>query len=204
MGLIEKGLDVVFGDGGSAIRDTAEVFRENAEKASMRDAARADATLAQYGAEFARPTSSGFDRLMDGVNRLPRPLLALGTLGLFVTAMVDPLWFAARMQGIALVPEPLWWLMGVVVSFYFGARHQAKGQEFQASVVRVLAQAPAVMGNIAALNQMRAARRATTPGVADTGPDAGLVARVLRPVPNPALEDWRRGHPALPPEDTVR
>ena len=26
------------------------------------------------------------------------------------------------MQGLALVPEPLWWLMGAVVSFYFGAR----------------------------------------------------------------------------------
>ena len=26
------------------------------------------------------------------------------------------------MQGLALVPEPLWWLMGAIVSFYFGAR----------------------------------------------------------------------------------
>jgi len=34
------------------------------------------------------------------------------------------------MQGIALVPEPLWWLMGAIVSFYFGARRQAKRQEF--------------------------------------------------------------------------
>lgn len=63
---------------------------------------------------------------MDGLNRLPRPALALGTLGLFVSAMVAPLWFAERMQGIALVPEPLWWLLGVIVSFYFGARHQVK------------------------------------------------------------------------------
>lgn len=26
------------------------------------------------------------------------------------------------MDGLALVPEPLWWLMGAIVSFYFGSR----------------------------------------------------------------------------------
>lgn len=70
-------------------------------------------------------------------------MLALGTIGLFVTAMVDPVWFSQRMEGIALVPEPLWWLMGAIVSFYFGARHQIKGQEFQRQVAQtVLAAAP--------------------------------------------------------------
>ena len=46
--------------------------------------------------------------------------MAIGTIGLFVSAMIDPIWFASRMQGIALVPEPLWWLLGAIVSFYFG------------------------------------------------------------------------------------
>ena len=64
------------------------------------------------------------------MNRLPRPAMALGTLALFLSAMHDPAWFAARMQALALVPEPLWWLLGAIVSFDFGARHQAKGQEF--------------------------------------------------------------------------
>jgi hypothetical protein len=26
------------------------------------------------------------------------------------------------MQGLGFVPEPLWWLLGAIVSFYFGAR----------------------------------------------------------------------------------
>lgn len=203
MGLIEKGLDVVFGDGRNVIRDTAEVFRENADKAAAREASLSEATLTQYGAEFVRPSSSWFDRVMDGVNRLPRPLLALGTLGLFGAAMVDPLWFAERMQGIALVPEPLWWLMGAVVSFYFGARHQAKGQEFQASVVRVLANAPTVVNNIAALRRLAA----TSPGAADTGRDAGLTQSLVTPsahapndpLANPALNDWRRTRPTVRP-----
>ena len=57
---------------------------------------------------------------------MPRLVLALGTLGLFVAAVVDPIWFAERMRSIALAPEPLWWPMGGIVSFLFGARHQAK------------------------------------------------------------------------------
>jgi hypothetical protein len=48
--------------------------------------------------------------------------MALGTIGLFVFAMADPQAFAARMVGLAEVPEPLWWLLGAIVGFYFGAR----------------------------------------------------------------------------------
>jgi hypothetical protein len=62
--------------------------------------------------------------------------MAIGCLGLFAAAMVDPVWFSERMAAMSLVPEPLWWLLGVVVSFYFGARHQAKGQEFQRHIAQ--------------------------------------------------------------------
>jgi hypothetical protein len=70
--------------------------------------------------------------LVNGLNRLPRPLLALGTLALFVYAMADPDGFARRMQALATVPEPLWWLLGAVVAFYFGAReaHHARLGKF--------------------------------------------------------------------------
>ena len=37
-----------------------------------------------------------FDRLVNGVNRLPRPFLAFGTIGLIVYAMADPVQFARR------------------------------------------------------------------------------------------------------------
>ncbi|MDC0737453.1 holin family protein [Cognatishimia sp. SS12] len=141
MGLIARVVEWVFGGGRNVLRDTAEVFVENAEAGAVREQARAAAAMAQFGAEFT-PVAPGprgrFDRLMDAINRLPRPLMALGCLGLFVAAMVDPVWFAARMQGIALVPEPLWWLLGVIVSFYFGARHQMKGQEFQRAMAESL------------------------------------------------------------------
>jgi hypothetical protein len=45
--------------------------------------------------------------------------MAFGVLSLFIAAMVDPIWFADRMAGLSLVPEPLWWLMGAIVSFIF-------------------------------------------------------------------------------------
>ena len=131
MGLIEQVFSLLFGSGRNVLRDTAEVFRPNAEAQAGRDHDRHSAALEQFAAEFHAAQRGWFDRVMDALNRVPRPAMALGTLGLFVSAMVDPEWFAARMVGLALVPEPLWWLLGAIVSFYFGARHQAKGQEFQ-------------------------------------------------------------------------
>jgi Holin of 3TMs, for gene-transfer release len=187
MGLISDILSVLFGGGRNVLRETAGVFAENAEAGAERARAVQGQAMQQFGAEFARPERGGFDRFMDGVNRVPRPALALGTLGLFVAAMVDPLWFAARMQGIALVPEPLWWLLGVIVSFYFGARQQRKTQDFQRDIAVTMARTPQVIRNIETLERLRA----DSPGVADTGPDARLAAVVAGPGDNQALEDWR-------------
>jgi len=162
MGLIGGILAALFGDSRNVIRETAEVFRENAEAGAARDLHRQAAALQQFAAEF-QPRRGLFDAVIDGLNRLPRPLLALGTIGLMVSAMVNPAWFGERMLGLALVPEALWWLMGAVVSFYFGARHQLKGQQFQREIAESLAR-PA----------------AARPARAETADD-----------PNPALDDWR-------------
>lgn len=192
MGLIGQIFGVIFGGGRNVLRETAGVFVENAEAGAVRASTVQGQAMAQFGAEFAVPRQGWFDRLMDGLNRLPRPALALGTLGLFGAAMVDPLWFAARMQGIALVPEPLWWLLGVIVSFYFGARHQYKNQSFQRDIAATMARAPQAMANIAALDKMRA----DSPGAADSGGDAQLSVAAVRPEENLALEDWKLLHVA--------
>lgn len=189
MGLIGRVLELVFGAERNLVRETVEVFRENAEAGADRAAGVQGQAMAQYGAEFAVVRRGGFDRFMDGLNRLPRPALALGTLGLFVSAMVNPLWFSERMQGIALVPEPLWWLLGVIVSFYFGARHQVKAQEFQREIVGTVARVPQVLDNIESIGKLRAA----SPMRADTRTDAGLARRSLEPDENAALADWRLG-----------
>ncbi|MEX0349678.1 MAG: holin family protein [Paracoccaceae bacterium] len=188
MGLIDGVISLLFGAGRNVVRETAEVFRENSEAGAQRDAAARDHALTQFGAEFALPRKGGFDRFVDGLNRLPRPALAFGTLGLFVAAMVDPLWFAARMQGIALVPEPLWWLLGVIVSFYFGARYQAKTQDLQRDLAHSVTRAHQVKANIEMLRGLRA----DSPGSADPGTDAALNMQLDGTDSNPALEDWRR------------
>jgi hypothetical protein len=117
--------------GRGTLRDTIEVFVPNQEAQAQRDAMARTEALCQFTTEFRQPGKGRFDRFMDALNRFPRPMMVFGTLGLFVSAMVDPLWFAARMDGLHHVPEPLWWLLGAIVSFYFGARHQFKGQEFK-------------------------------------------------------------------------
>lgn len=175
MGLISDILAVLFGGSRNVIRETAEVFIENAESGAVRDATIRQAALAQLGAEFGIARQGIFDRFMDGLNRLPRPALALGTLGLFVSAMVDPIWFAERMQGVALVPEPLWWLMGAIVSFYFGARYQSRSQAFQKSIAATMAMSAGVARNISAL-------RALDEGAGPTLSPAGQ---------NAALDEWK-------------
>lgn len=193
MGVIDKVLGVIFGGAGNVVRETAEVFRENAEGRAVREAELSQAALAQFAGEFAGQRPGHFDRLIDGLNRLPRPALAMGTLGLFVAAMVDPVWFASRMQGVALVPEPLWWLMGAIVSFYFGARHQAKAQDFQRAVTGTLARTTEVTRNLAALRALDAGAGEAEAGQADTGRDAEATLDTLAPSDNPALDAWRRG-----------
>lgn len=191
MGLIERLFSGIFGDGRNVIVETAQVFRENAEGAAKRETEVKRQTLEQFAAEFGAPRRSWFDQLMDGLNRLPRPLLAFGTIGLFIIAMVDPVWFSSRMQGIALVPDPLWWLMGAIVSFYFGARHQAHSQDFQRSIAQTLARVPTVVENTRALEALRA----DSPQVADSAPSALATQAAITPQTNPALSDWYRVQP---------
>lgn len=131
MGVITRMLGV--GDAaqniGSAVEGVAEVFTINKTKAELAARAQSMAAMQQYGTEFSQANQGWFDGFINGINRLPRPIMALGTVGLFVFAMANPDDFAVRMQGLAYVPDPLWWLLGAVVSFYFGARelHYARG-----------------------------------------------------------------------------
>ncbi|MCT2539264.1 holin family protein [Sedimentimonas flavescens] len=155
MGLIEK---VVGGSAtttalGNAAATVAEVFVPNATKKmeAAHDAYRA--ALDEHGAEFQYVRPGLFDRFVNGLNRMPRPMLALGTLGLFVYAMIDPEGFSRRMVGLNHVPEPLWWLLGAIVSFYFGAR-----EAYYFRTKPVVAAAPAPMDDNPALSEIEARR----------------------------------------------
>lgn len=201
-------IGMLFGGGRNIVRETAEVFRENAEAGAQRAVAAHAQAVSQFAAEFDRPGPGAFDRFVDGLNRLPRPALALGTLALFVAAMVDPVWFASRMQGIALVPEPLWWLLGVIVSFYFGARHQIKSQAFRRELAAVAARAPEVADRMRELGTLRRSggdERDGEPEPVDavaaepepeTGGNGAVIAKgregaATDPDANRPLDDWK-------------
>lgn len=206
LGQVVRGL---FGGPRNVVAETAEVFRVNAEANSARSAEIQSAALAQMASEFRLGRRSWFDRLIDGLNRVPRPAMALGTVALFVSAMVDPLWFEARMVGIQAVPEPLWWLLGAIVSFYFGARFQAKGQEFRRDVQAGVALMPQIVDQIREIEAARRELRAPAPLAAtdptsaapapapvtqipDPSPVAPVAPAAPRPTSdNPALDAWR-------------
>lgn len=107
---------------GGAVGGVAEIFVGNKQERDEAEHKEYMAAVEQFGGEFAARSDGWFDRFMNGLNRVPRPLMTIGTLALFVFAMVDPTRFSIRMDGLALVPDPLWWLLGAIVSFYFGSR----------------------------------------------------------------------------------
>jgi len=140
---------------GKAAREVAEVFIPNRSKAQEFEHREHTAALTQYGHEYRLVQEGWFNQFVNGLNRLPRPFLALGTVGLFVFAMIDPDGFSQRMIGLDTVPHELWWLLGAIVSFYFGARelHHQRKQRRPAQVVENAVQVgPASHEQNAALN----------------------------------------------------
>ena len=152
---------------GTAVTNVAEVFVPNATKKMQAAHDAYIAALDEHGAEFQYVRPGWFDTFVNGLNRMPRPMLALGTLGLFVYAMVDPVRFSERMVGLGYVPDPLWWLLGAIVSFYFGAR--------EAHYFRVRGARGQMRALVAGKDSKEAAEDAPEPEA------------------NPALEEWRAG-----------
>lgn len=165
---------------GGAVAGVAEVFRPNAEKSAQRAADYAQSAQGQFAAEFAAAERKGwFNALIDGLNRLPRPLMAYGTIGLFWYAMHDPVGFAERMAGLAAVPEQLWWLLGAVVSFYFGAREL---QYFRAGSTSEPQRVREIVKNIEEIRSLRPDAEGAV--VEEAEPESGQGG-------NAALDEWR-------------
>ena len=133
MGMIDR---LLTGPGiaaaGNAVSGVAEVFRQNETRRMELDEDAYARAIGQMGQEFAHAPGTWFDSFVNGLNRLPRPAMTFGVLGMFVYAMADPDGFSLRMEGLQAVPEPLWWFLGAVVSFYFGAReaHYFRSRSF--------------------------------------------------------------------------
>ena len=132
MGMIDRFMGI--GSTARTVSDAAvnvsDAFRENATRRMELAEAGYHHALTQFSTEFSAQRCGWFDSAINGINRLPRPLMTFGTIGLFTYAMTEPAGFARRMSGLQAVPEPLWWLLGAIVSFYFGAReaHYFRGR----------------------------------------------------------------------------
>lgn len=172
---------------GDAVGGVAEVFVGNRAEREAGESREAVAAVTEFGAEFARTPVGWFDGFVDSLNRLPRPLLTLGTLGLFVYAMAAPAGFVVRMRGLDAVPEPLWWLLGAIVSFYFGAREMHHQRN------RTVGVAQAVIGARSAAKVPATARATGKVAVEPIEAPLSLAAVAgVDPDRNQAVEDWRR------------
>ena len=150
---------------GNAVSGVAKVFVGDKSARDSQDSASNMATLNQFAAEFGRG-KTWFDSLIDGINRLPRPFLALGVLGLLVWAPMDPLGFASAMNAYALVPDWLAMLFAVIVGFYFGARHLEQRLKFNGPSAEQVAK---VISNQKALKDLKAPE-SVSPPLRSSGP----------------------------------
>jgi len=111
-------------------KELIEVFKPNAEGEAQRGhaerlavSAQDLASLEQFAAEFQpRAKRTCWDSFVDGLNRLPRPLITLSVGAFFVLAPLDPLRFAQVARAYELMPDGFWALLSVIVAFYFGGR----------------------------------------------------------------------------------
>ncbi|MFC1542594.1 3TM-type holin [Pseudomonadota bacterium] len=118
-------------------KDIAEVFVENKENKGARahleqmaDMKQDMSVINQFAAEFhQRAQRTWWDSLVDGLNRLPRPLITYAVLGFFVLAPLDTLKFMEIAKAYEVMPSGYWALLSIIITFYFGGRMQIKSQD---------------------------------------------------------------------------
>jgi hypothetical protein len=176
-------------------KELIEVFRPNAEMAAVRGheetmalSEQDMAALQQFAAEFhARERRTWWDSLVDGLNRLPRPLITLGILAFFVLAPLEPVRFLEIAKVYQIMPDGFWALLSVIVAFYFGGRMQLKRQDM------------AVKGGALMVAQAIVARR-QAPRATETrmAPPLAAAEPAEPAAANRVVEEWRRRQAGLP------
>ena len=117
---------------GETVAKAASAFMPNKEAQAQRDSAYRQAALGQYAAEFhTRANRTWFDSLVDGLNRLIRPVITLSLLAVIPVALAWPGSVTVASLALASLPDAYWMTLTVVLGFYFGGRMQLKGQDFR-------------------------------------------------------------------------
>ncbi len=183
MGLITNILGMLLGNERNAVREIAEVFRPNAEAAAQRGHDADAAALQQFAAEFAqRQNRTWWDSFVDGLNRLPRPLMALWALWVLIWTPIDPTYMSAVYASYGVIPQTVAAIVLLIVTFFFGGRNQVKSLDFQRDVAGQLAATQGALqqrGRLAELDAPEGQPAATveTPGATSDNP---ALAEILR------------------------
>ena len=118
----------------SSLATAAGVFKPNSEKQAERDLDGVSSARAQYAKEFL-PPSNWFDSLVNGLNRLVRPVLAFGIIFMFgfcgYMAYTDPHALLLMMNAVDAIPTELWGLMSALMAFYLGLNGLSKSHKFK-------------------------------------------------------------------------
>lgn len=85
-----------------------------------------DEQMAAYEAmaseNYDRTNRTWWDSFVDGLNRLPRPLLAFMVIGCLIWAPIDPYGYAAAMRAYELTPEWMAIIFGQIILMFVGGR----------------------------------------------------------------------------------
>lgn len=144
------------------------------------------AVFAQMAAEYsARQNRTWWDSFVDGLNRLPRPLMALSALGVLAWAPMDPISFSAAMQAYSLVPEWLALVLAQIILLFAGGRMLEKwnGRMKGPSAAEVAA-------TLKSIQDIQSLRHNTTR--IDEATYQAEMADEAKPLSLPAILEWNR------------
>ena len=110
----------------------------------------AEEALTAEAASQMRENRTWWDSLVDGLNRLPRPLGFFAVLGLMVWAPMDPIQFSIVMKAYELVPEWLALIFGQVILLFFGGR-MLSGMSFKSKSAKETGE---ILGQMAQLKEL--------------------------------------------------
>lgn len=169
--------------GGGAQKLVATVWGDQAERermAHLRDMS----VHGQFAAEFRNLTHrTWWDSLIDGLNRLPRPVMVTLIIYYFVTAYVDPVQFQQINVALDTVPEPMWYVLSALVGFYFAARELHKHRSTKLALTeQQFNEVQRRMNKLQAADEPLMAEEEFQGEMADTS----------KPLSNRAIAEWNR------------
>ena len=146
----------------TAVEKVAGVFGVNKEAQAQRDYDAGDrdtnalmSAQRQFAREFTEPRNF-FDSIINGLNRLPRPLMAFGAIALLIGPFIDPIEYTAAITALQLIPDYLWGIIGAVFAFYFGSRAWQEKRRMQVTADHT----KEVMRHMREIRAMKPARKA--------------------------------------------